>query len=496
MFQMNILIVTEAGKRRGYGHLTRCLSVAQAFEARGIVPTVICRGDVRPAVFGEFKKTARVETWDWVKDPARLAKSLSGADIVLVDSYEAPRSAYAGIARSVPLGVYFDDAMRIRYPRGIVINAAAGAEGLRYADAAGVRYLLGCRYFPLQKAFWTSPAHIIRRDIRTILITLGGSDPGGLAPRLLDFLGTSRPRSKKIVAVGPGFGRVDDLRDAADDRTAFLKTPDASALRKAMRAADVAISAAGQTLYELARMGTPTISISAAANQRYNVKGLSKAGFIEHAGPGTSSGLFGRIERALGILDDASIRRQRSLIGQALIPGDGALKIVDAILKSYVTSRFTLRRFEGRDARAIFCLSNQPDIRKSSFRQGAIRWADHRTWFVKKLADKNSLCMVAEINGALLGQVRFETRGDRALVSISVGRDLRGYGLGGDMLRHGIGLLHEAFPRVRTVVAQIRRDNDASVGFFKSCGFTFGRLTSVHEQEAVEYRFSVEGGRL
>jgi spore coat polysaccharide biosynthesis predicted glycosyltransferase SpsG/RimJ/RimL family protein N-acetyltransferase len=492
---MNVIILTEGGKRRGLGHLTRCLSVAQAFAARGIVPTVICRGDVRPALSGEFKETARFETWDWVKDPARLGNSLSGADIVLVDSYEAPRSTYAGIARSVPLGVYFDDARRLPYPKGIVINAAAGAEGLRYADAAGVRYLLGCRYFPLRKAFWASPARIINRDIRTILITLGGSDSGSLAPRFLNFLGTSRPRSKKVVVVGPGFGRTDNLKAAADGRTVFLETPNAPTLQKAMRAADVAISAAGQTLYELARTGTPTVAILVAANQRLNAKGLAKAGFIEYAGPGTARRMIGRVERALGILDDAGVRRDRSRIGQMLVPGDGALKIVDAILKSYVTSRFALRRFEGRDARGIFLLSNQPDIRKSSFRQGAIRWADHQAWFHKKLTDKNSLCLVAEITGTLLGQVRFETQGDRAWVSISVGRDLRGYGLGQDMLKRGIGLLHEAFPHVRTVVAQIRRDNDGSVGFFESCGFRFDRRTSAHGQGAVEYLLAVEGGR-
>jgi spore coat polysaccharide biosynthesis predicted glycosyltransferase SpsG/RimJ/RimL family protein N-acetyltransferase len=494
MLRLRIIILTEGGKRRGLGHLTRCLSVAQAFAVRGIVPTAVCRGELKPVALKEFRGTAWVETWDWVKDTVRLAKKIEGTDIVFIDSYEAPRSAYLDIARSVPLGVYFDDARRLPYPRGIVINGAAGAEGLRYADAAGVRHLLGCRYFPVRKAFWTSPARIIRRDIRTILVMLGGSDSGSLAPRLLNFLGTSRPRSKKVVVIGPGFGRVDDLKNAADDRTTFLETPNAPALRKAMRAADVAISAAGQTLYELARTGTPTVAILVDANQRLNAKGLAKAGFIEYAGPGTARHMSGRVERALGILDDAGVRRHRSRIGQTLVPGDGALKIVDAILKSYVTSRFTLRRFEGRDARGIFLLSNQADIRKNSFRQGAIRWADHQTWFHKKLTDKNSLCLVAEITGILLGQVRFEMLRDRAWVSIS--RDFRGYGLGKDMLTRSINFLREAFPGVRTVIAQIRKENLASIRFFENCGFEYGGETSIVGQAAVEYILPIQGGLL
>jgi len=494
MLKLRIRILTEGGKRRGLGHLTRCSSVAQAFATRGIVPTMICRGDMNPAVFGEFKDKARAEMWDWVKDPPRLAKCLNGADIVLIDSYEAPKSVYAGIARSVPLGVYFDDAKRLPYPRGIVINAAAGAEGIRYDDADGVRYLLGCRYFPLRKAFWTSPARAIRRDIRTILVTLGGSDSGSFTPRLLNFLGTSRPCSTKVVIVGPGFGRIDDLKAAADDRTTFLETPNAAALRKAMRAADVAISAAGQTLYELARTGTPTVAVLVAANQRLNVRGLAKAGFIEYAGPGTSRHMIGRVERALGILNDAGVRGHRSRIGQTLVPGDGALKIVDAILKSYVTSQFTLRRFEGRDARKIFLLSNQPDVRKSSFRRGAIRWADHQAWFQKKLTDKNSLCLIAEITGTLLGQVRFETLRERAWVSISVSRDFRGYGLGKDMLTRSIDFLRMHFPDLRTVVAQIRKENLGSVRFFENCRFGYSGETTIIGQTAVEYILPLQGG--
>ena len=47
---------------------------------------------------------------------------------------------------------------------------------------------------------------------------------------------------------------------------------------------DLAVSAAGQTLYELAQMGVPTIAIQVADNQKDNIEGWLKAGFIHFAG--------------------------------------------------------------------------------------------------------------------------------------------------------------------------------------------------------------------
>ena len=44
---------------------------------------------------------------------------------------------------------------------------------------------------------------------------------------------------------------------------------------------DLAISAGGQTTYELARVGVPTIAIGLAENQRNNIRGWIEKGFLK-----------------------------------------------------------------------------------------------------------------------------------------------------------------------------------------------------------------------
>ena len=49
-----------------------------------------------------------------------------------------------------------------------------------------------------------------------------------------------------------------------------------------MLEADIAVSAGGQTLFELARVGTPTAAVCVADNQINNLRGFTKLGFLNN----------------------------------------------------------------------------------------------------------------------------------------------------------------------------------------------------------------------
>ena len=42
---MRVFIITEGGRNIGFGHITRCISLYQAFERRKIIPELIVNGD-------------------------------------------------------------------------------------------------------------------------------------------------------------------------------------------------------------------------------------------------------------------------------------------------------------------------------------------------------------------------------------------------------------------------------------------------------------------
>jgi spore coat polysaccharide biosynthesis predicted glycosyltransferase SpsG len=99
-----------------------------------------------------------------------------------------------------------------------------------------------------------------------------------------------------------------------------------------MSAADMSISAAGQTLYELAATGTPTVAIQVADNQAPNIAGFSKQGCIDSVLTESRSQI-GRVvqEKVEALISDSARRLAMRTAGQRLVDGQGARRVARAI---------------------------------------------------------------------------------------------------------------------------------------------------------------------
>ena len=86
--------------------------------------------------------------------------------------------------------------------------------------------------------------------------------------------------TKKVI-IGNSFDNVGEIEEFDDE---LIYSPDSRQMLEAMESTDLAISSAGQTLYELARVGVPTIAVGVVDNQINNIKNWQKQGFIEFAG--------------------------------------------------------------------------------------------------------------------------------------------------------------------------------------------------------------------
>ena len=96
---------------------------------------------------------------------------------------------------------------------------------------------------------------------------------------------------------------------------------------------DIAISAGGQTLYELARLGKPVIAVKIADNQMNNIKGLKRAGAIEYAGNWNEVNILFKIEKCIEELKDRAKRAIMSHRAASSIDGGGSLKIAKFLMK-------------------------------------------------------------------------------------------------------------------------------------------------------------------
>lgn len=486
---MKTVIVTEGGRDKGFGHITRCISFYEGFRERGLEGILVVNGDdsIRNLLKG-IKHTI----FNWLEHPKKLMEEIGGADVAVVDSYLASQMVYRQISERVRCGVYFDDMQRLDYPEGIVINGAINAEGLRYPRKEGVTYLLGIKYTPLRKEFVKVPKKRIRRNVRTMMITFGGDDKG-LTPRIVDYLNQTYPRIRKEVVVGRGFENISDIKRLEGPLASLIYFPNAQVMKELMLKADLTISGGGQTLYELARVGVPTIAIGLSENQLTNIKGWQKVGFLSHAGSYRDGRLLDRLKREVDRLLPYEVRLKRSEAGRTTMDGKGVERAIDRILDFLKKKEnICLRRATETDCYDVWNWRNHPEVRRWSFDKREIDYSHHLKWFKEKLGNKDSRIYIAENErGQKLGQVRFERKkADLAVVNINVNPDFLRKGLGNRILSKATLQYLRDNREVKEVRAEILEGNSASRKAFQKAAYRFCHTALKAGQSVALYKYA------
>ena len=487
---IKLFLITEGSFDIGFGHITRCTSLYQAFEEKGIIPKLIINGDETVNGLLSGKKYSLL---GWLKNRKDLYHLIKGSDIVVIDSYLAAPDFYNDISNIAKLSVYIDDNKRIDYPKGIVVNGTIFAEKMDYPPKKDIDYLLGSMYIPLRKEFWYIQAKGIKEDIESVMVTFGGDDSRNMTSKVLRLLVDRYPKLTKKVIIGKGFRNTNEIESIKDNRTGLIYYPNAEGMKKVMLESDIAISAGGQTLYEFARVGIPTIAITVADNQLNNIKGWQKTGFIEYAGWWENK-VLDNIVKAIELLKCTDLRRKRAEIGKRIIDGLGARRIAGYCIKKYLTENLILRRAEIRDMYNIYELSNEPETRENSFNQKRIELEEHKRWFLNKLDDKDCLFLVGEAEGEFLGQIRFDINGSEAIINISVNNKYRGLGIGKMLTEKAIDFLRLNNQSILYIKSYIKKGNSSSIKLFEKANFKFMQEIIIKGQKAFEYQYHVRRG--
>ncbi|MDD4957109.1 MAG: bifunctional UDP-2,4-diacetamido-2,4,6-trideoxy-beta-L-altropyranose hydrolase/GNAT family N-acetyltransferase [Candidatus Omnitrophica bacterium] len=453
---MKVTILTEGGSERGMGHITRCLAIRDGLMSRGAECAIFVNPD-SPGMKLPYQE--EYTELDWLRDGDGPEHALKGANFAVVDSYRADREDYDRISSIMGTKVVMiDDYDRIDYPEGNVVCPSIYGTKMPYKEKKGVRYWLGPGYIFLRKEFYDVPERKIRKEVRKVFITLGGSDRGALAGRIsgeIDRLSGGRMEITATAGADKPFSPAEMVR--------------------AMMDADICVSGGGQTLHELARTGLPTVAIRLADNQKMNVEGWAAAGFVEYAGNAEDRDVHIKAASKIISLFPGEIRENRSRVGLALVDGKGALRMADKMFEAAGedSTGMRLRPAEEKDVEDIWRWRNHPDVRKRSIDSREIHFSEHREWFAAQLADGSSTIYISETGSDKTGQARFNRTGQKeARISVNLNPEFFGRGFGTWLIRKATERFLEEAPAVKEVLAEILPDNPASVRAFEKAGYS------------------------
>lgn len=325
---MRALIFTEGGSQIGFGHISRCSSLYDELVDRGIEVEFIINSDI-----GEFDiiKNKQYKIVNWLSKEF-LTQYIKRHDYCIVDSYKASEDIYRVISSCAKGSLFIDDNGRIEYPEGFVVNPSLSTEAVKYPISDTNCYLLGPNYIILRSPFIQVKREYINSQVKEVLITLGGSDIHNLTPSILSRLSNNYSEITFNVVIGNAFNNIEEIKSFCSKNINFYENATAREMKSIMLKSDFAITAAGQTIYELLATQTPFIPIKVIENQNTNIAGLKEYKLVEEILDYKDIKLIQKIEDEFNKLLNANKRTQIVNLYADVIDGLGSRRLINRLL--------------------------------------------------------------------------------------------------------------------------------------------------------------------
>ncbi len=334
---MTIEFRADGGAAIGMGHVVRSIALAQAlggdcrFLMRYNLPAVLC---VRDAGFPALllpEEDANRAAAEWV--------AAAQSDLLIVDLYDVPLADREALARVRCPTVTLSDLRHDDLPGDLLFNGFVGYGRSRHQRTSfGGEAWLGTDY-KLLRAQPLPEDKVIAPLAGVVAILPGGGDASGLAPRCLEALAQLSLPLQLLIFEGPAMDVESDAYRAALEACPHAvqrhRTADPFAR---VAAADLAISAGGDTVYELAVLGVPTLILCHVEHQLETAAAFAEAGAAGNLGlvrDCAPDALASAVER---LARDAAARRAFSQTARRLVDGGGLARVTRAV-RSLLSSR-------------------------------------------------------------------------------------------------------------------------------------------------------------
>jgi UDP-2,4-diacetamido-2,4,6-trideoxy-beta-L-altropyranose hydrolase len=342
---MDILVRCDGFREIGMGHITECIALSgELAKAPATRVTLVSRAGtegaeaVRSAGLGLRAITFQNEDEE-VKEVRKIVDSVKPALIITSFSSRSPEYYKALRTMGAKLAVIFDDGHPHPGLADVVVDYCLRQEGPVPQD--GAEYLLGpsyCLINPSLHHYWSRPRPEPEGGrCRRIFINQGGSDPFGLTVKILralakaGFQGETATvmgaavapdllRETKALAAGLPFGCEVSHAVAPEDLFAL------------MDGCDAAISAGGNTLYELCAMGLPTVIVGHHERHETIAVEFQRFGAAHNLGIGPLLSEDRLAEGFQKFFSDISLRRGLARRAKDLVDGRGCARTAEKLL--------------------------------------------------------------------------------------------------------------------------------------------------------------------
>lgn len=264
----------DAGNLVGTGHLMEVLFLIDRLKQRIALDPIIIAN--RCSFLADKARMAGINNISYIhkavserKEAGQIAEILKRHKCrhLIVDLLERSNKFYSQIRKRVKtLCVILDNSEHRRIPASCVVNFSITQNPGFYKrkDLSRTKYFIGPNYFPFCETIKKIKPVKVKNSVSNILVNQGGSDPYGLTAKIIRALRSLNMRQQVNVIIGGAVNKKHNkelkaLKASLKGNYKFFWDLEQQRFHTMLGGIDMAISAAGNTLYELTFLGIPTI---------------------------------------------------------------------------------------------------------------------------------------------------------------------------------------------------------------------------------------------
>lgn len=359
MREQVILIRCDAAPAIGYGHLVRCLALADELRDRHScqvifalklpqgVPLVQEKGYVVHKI-----PLSSDAVWDGERDEGDWLQQIiviTGAQALILDvrtdlAAALMPEAIKKLRESGVLIVTIDDPSVHRLVSDLAFYPPVPqVEKLDWTGFTGDLFvgwdwvILRSQFAQVRNSVKKYQKNQPDQSELKVLVTMGGSDPGGLTLLALAGLDELDIAFRTIVVVGRGFMHEAALQQwLTDARRCYDVQRDVADMAALMTSVDLAVASFGVTAYELAALGVPAVYLCLSEDHAKSVKAFVDAGIAMSLGVGDRVSPPQLSQAVMQVLTRQPNRIAMGIRAMELLDGGGGKRIAKIIVNQLV----------------------------------------------------------------------------------------------------------------------------------------------------------------
>lgn len=257
-----ILVRVDGSKKIGLGHVYNMLTILHHVKNERILIVMSEKNKLGSSKFKEQKYRIK-----FFKNDSELFKIICdfGPDIIFNDILNTKKNYMKKIGKMSSMIVNFEDVGEGRAYADLVFNPIFNKKKMLTREFYGGKFACVRNEFRI----WTN--NLLRKDVKKILVSFGGTDPTQITIKIFKVIEKlSLKNIEFIIMLGFGFEHKNEIKKAAKQLISkgfTIKLVEKSDfLARYIRYTDFAIVSNGRTVFEVASMRSPILSV--AVNDR------------------------------------------------------------------------------------------------------------------------------------------------------------------------------------------------------------------------------------